>query len=629
MPSQLTSDGLFPRLKTFIAGKADDNLKAAHVGDTAALRLVHGNDLLHDDAVSLLTIAEATARMDDNDGDRKNPNASGERVLDWFMPKKRALLVPYGVGTVDQLFLGVLYAKHFFLRLFALCGKTVIFDEVHAYDAYMNTVFGHLLRWLRALDVNVVVLSATLPTQARQGMLEAWGSTSEQDTTGPAPYPVVWHAANGLTTAHPFAPAPGRDQCLTFRWCGADIDTIVQTARQLLKQGATVMVVCNTVQRAQEVFRVLDTDDVLPEADRMLLHSRMPQAWRQKREKTARARFGKDRPDRPGLLVGTQVIEQSFDLDVDAQITDLAPIDLLLQRAGRLHRHKRNRPNGFIEPMLYIACADADAGQLPDVGELSGKGKIYEIALLWKTWATLRQVGSWSLPLGDANGPGYRALIEAVYGKALTAPAGLDADVEQQYTEAVAKWQKEDGRQMADATARLVPEPKKLRALFVFDKPELAEEDEDGPGQLPEHLRALTRNPDGINAEVLLLYRTPKGWSIEPNGETILYRPKHKKLHPNTLRTLFGAAVRISNAGIVSALWKIENAEWAALQEDHRVLKRFHLIELTDASADVGNTRLTLNNRLGLLYEKASLSETYICDNTQTCNSISTYTNDL
>jgi CRISPR-associated endonuclease/helicase Cas3 len=607
MPSQSTSDGLFPRLKSFIAGSADENLKAAHVGDTAALRLVHGNDLLHDDAVSLLTIAEATARMDDNDGDKKNPNASGERMLGWFMPKKRALLVPYGVGTVDQLFLGVLYAKHFFLRLFALCGKTVIFDEVHAYDAYMNTIFGQLLRWLRALDVNVVVLSATLPSEARQRMLEAWGSTNEPDTTGqPAPYPVVWHAAAGVATAHPFAPAEGRGQRLTFRWCGADIDTVVQTARQLLAEGATVMVVCNTVKRAQEVFRELDSDDVLPEADRMLLHARMPQAWRQKREKTARARFGKDRCNRPGLLVGTQVIEQSLDLDVDAQITDLAPVDLLLQRAGRLHRHQRQRPNGFTDPVLYIACADADAGHLPDVGEISGGGKIYETALLWKTWATLQQLGGWNLPLGDASGPGYRALIEAVYGDVPTAPAGLAADVQEQYIAAVAKWQKEDIRQMADATARLVPLPKKLRALFTFDKPELAEEDEDGPGQLPEQLRALTRNPNGINAEVLLLNRTPKGWSIEPDGDTVLYRPKHKKLHPNTLRTLFGAAVRISNAGIVSALWKLENPEWSALQEEHRVLKRFHLIELTEASAEVGNTRLTLNNRLGLLYEELS-----------------------
>ncbi len=608
MPSQSTSDGLFPRLKTFIAGDAK-NLKAAHVGETAALRLVHGNDLLHDDAVSLLTIAEATARIDDDDDPKNRTNPPGDRVLGWFMPKKRALLVPYGVGTVDQLFLGVLYAKHFFLRLFALCGKTVIFDEVHAYDAYMNAVFGQLLRWLRALNVNVVVLSATLPGEARQRMLEAWNSTTPaDDASQPAPYPVVWHAAADVATTHPFSPAPGRGQRLTFRWCGAEVETMAATARKLLADGATVMVVCNTVQRAQDVFRLLDTDDVLPVEDRMLLHARMPQAWRQDREKAARARFGPKRPNRPGLLVGTQVIEQSLDLDVDAQITDLAPVDLLLQRAGRLHRHKRgHRPKGFTEPALYIACAEAEPGQLPDVAEISGGGKIYETALLWKTWAMLRQVGGWSLPLGNESGPGYRTLIESVYGDAGRVPDGLNADVQAQYQQRFAEWLKQDSRQMADATARLVPQPKKLKSLFVFDKPELAEEDEEGQGTLPEHLRALTRNPDGINAEVLLLHRTVNGWSIEPGGEMVLARPAPKKLHPDTLRALFGAAVRISNAGLVSALWKLENPEWAAVQDKHRVLKRFHLIELTDASAVVGSTRLMLNTRLGLLYTKQSV----------------------
>ena len=603
MPSQSTSDGLYPRLKTFVAGDIDNKLQAAHVGDTAALRLVHGNDLLHDDAVSLLNVAASTAEIDDNDGKTGQGASSGGQVLSWFMPKKRALLVPYGVGTVDQLFLGVLFAKHFFLRLFALCGKTVIFDEVHAYDAYMNTIFGQLLRWLNALDVNVVVLSATLPTEARQRMLDAWGSPEAANGPQPTPYPVVWHSAAGTTTVHPFAPAPGRGQKLSFRWCGAEIEAIVEIVKQLLAQGATVMVVCNTVKRAQEVFAMLDTDDLLPEADRMLLHARMPQSWRQQRERNARARFGPKRPARPGLLVGTQVIEQSLDLDVDALVTDLAPVDLLLQRAGRLHRHKRERPAGFVEPILYISCSESEEGQLPDVDEISGGGKIYAMALLWKTWAVLRQVGGWALPLGDEAGPGYRAMIETVYGDVQSVPNGLHEDFQTLYTEEVAEWIKLDKRQMADATGRLVPEPGKLRKLFVFEKPELAEEEE-SQGDLPKHLQALTRSPNGINAEVLLLYRTPKGWAVETEGETILYRPKHFKLSPDTLRTLFGAAVRISNPGIVSTLWKEENSEWVALQEEHRVLKRFQLIELVDGQAVVGKVGLTLDYRLGLIYSK-------------------------
>lgn len=603
MPSQSTSDGLFPRLQTFISGNQKENLKAAHVGDTAALRLVHGNDLLHDDALSLLKIAESTARIDDDD-DQKN-GASGGRVLGWFMPKKRALLVPYGVGTVDQLFLGVLYAKHFFLRLFALSGKTVIFDEVHAYDAYMNTVFGQLLRWLRALNVHVVVLSATLPTEARQRMLEAWGSPSKPETPGqPAPYPVVWHAAAGITTPHPFAPASDRTgQQLTFRWCGAEVETIVETARQLLAQKATVMIVCNTVKRAQEVFALLDTNELLPdEADRMLLHARMPQAWRQEREKAARERFGPKRPKRPGLLVGTQVIEQSLDLDVDALITDLAPVDLLLQRAGRLHRHKRKRPTGFAKPILYIACANSEPGQLPDVKEISGGGRIYETALMWKTWAVLRQVGGWALPLGKGTQPGYRALIEAIYGDAQTAPDVLDEASKTLYNEAFPKWEKEDRRMSAKAAEQLVPQPEYLDELFTPDKPELADDDDPKSTTLPKYLKASTRNPDSINVEVLLLYRGQKGWSIEPNGEIIIQRRKGQWMNPQTLRKIFGAGLRISDKRIVFPLLETKNTDWATVQENQRVLKRFHLIELTDALAMVGDVQLTLNNRLGLVY---------------------------
>lgn len=610
MPSQSTSDGLFPRLRTFIQGDADKQLAAAHDGETAALRLVHGNDLLHDDALSLLAIDRSTASIADNDQPAGSGDATKGQVLSWFMPKKRALLVPYGVGTVDQVFLGVLYAKHFFLRLFALCGKTVIFDEVHAYDTYMNRLFGQLLRWLRALDVNVVVLSATLPGSAREQMLQAWGATPPAlPDSAKVAYPVVWHATAGQVSEHPFEPAPGRGQRLTFGWCGAEIAAIVAQAEILLRQGATVLIVCNTVKRAQAIFSALDRADLLPlEEDRILLHARMPQAWRQQREKAALLRFGKERPTRPGLLVGTQVIEQSLDLDADAMITDLAPVDLLLQRAGRLHRHQRTeRPAGFTEPVLYIACDKADTHELPDVEDQSGGGKIYAEVLLWKTYALLHQTGGWSLPLGDGSLPGYRSLVEAVYGDLTLPPDNLSETAQETYVKSLGEWDKKDGRQAADADSRLVPHPDKLAGLFTFKKPELAEDDDGQRGKLPDHLQAFTRNPDGINAEVLLLHRTDKGWSVEPGGPTVLQRNKLRFLDANTLRVLFGASVRISQPGVVSALWKQPNDEWKTQQEHNRILQRFHLVELTGNETIVGSTKLRLNNRLGLELEKITL----------------------
>ena len=100
---------------------------------------------------------------------------SSLRDMSWFLPRKRSLLAPFAVGTVDQALLSVLQTRHFFVRLFALSHKTVIFDEVHAYDTYMSTLFAELLGWLRVVGASVVLLSATLPAQMRQMFLTLHG----------------------------------------------------------------------------------------------------------------------------------------------------------------------------------------------------------------------------------------------------------------------------------------------------------------------------------------------------------------------------------------------------------------------------------------------------------------------
>ncbi|MBO0938691.1 CRISPR-associated helicase Cas3' [Fibrella sp. HMF5335] len=605
MPSQATSNGIFPRLCTFVGGDTERGLAAAHDGPIAALRLVHGNDLLREDALTLLKIDERPPAIDDDDEIRKSTSGAAGRMLSWFMPKKRALLVPYGVGTVDQLFLGVLYAKHFFLRLFSLCGKTVIFDEVHAYDTYMNTIFERLLAWLRALNVNVVVLSATLPAETRQRMLTAWGGNLLADKAS-APYPIAWHVAGGHVTAHDFLPDPNRKQQLRFDWCDPNTGVLAKKICDLLANGATVIVICNKVERAQDLFALLDKDELLHADDRILLHARMPQAWRQIREDAALTRFGKDRPNRPGLLVGTQVIEQSLDLDADAMITDLAPVDLLLQRAGRLHRHNRDdqRPTDFKKPMLLIACPEADSGELPNVDELSGGGKIYARKLLWQTYNVMKRYGGWALPCGHEQLPGYRQLIDDVYTTTFSFDPPLSTECQRHYDEADRALTDKEDDQEKEARQRLVPKPNALQELFTSDDPELAEEDETSNGKLPKHLQAFTRNPDGLNAEVLLLHRTVDGWSQHPNGETLIWRGKITYLTPERLQAVFGSAVRISHAGIVSTLFKEPNPEWQWQQDQSRILKRFHLIELTNYAATIGTTRLILDDRLGVCYPK-------------------------
>jgi CRISPR-associated endonuclease/helicase Cas3 len=328
----------------------------------------------------------------------------------------------------------------------------------------------------------------------------------------------------------------------------------------------------------------------------------MPQAWRKDRERVALSRFGKERPNRPGLLVGTQVIEQSLDLDADAMITDLAPVDLLLQRAGRLHRHHReSRPAGFTEPVLYIACPEAEPGELPNVDELSAGGRIYGRKLLWQTWATLQQRKGWALPLGNGSLPGYRELIESVYAPSFRFPQPLSVAAQAIYEQASEDWNTRNGRQQANADGRLIPPPNQMQDLFQAKKNLLTEDEENPNGNVPTHLQAFTRNPDGINAEVLLVHRTADGWSLTPGGDTLIRRGRKQDITTPLLQSIFGAAVRISHGGIVSALWKEPNEEWQKQQEEKRLLKRFQLIELTDFTATVGGIRLELNDRLGLI----------------------------
>ena len=605
MPSQATANGLYARLQEFLAGNSGKGTIGAHNGEKAGVRLVHGNDLLRDDASLLLTVSQSLHQIRDQDSP-ENAGEGNNRTLTWFLPKKRALLSAYGVGTVDQAFLGVLHARHFFLRLFALAGKTVIFDEVHAYDTYMNAIFERLLHWLKAIGAHVVVLSATLPGETRQSLLKAWGVEDDPGPV-PAPYPVAWQAAGGNLNVLPFEAAGGRGQRLYFEWCGAEVEAIVKKATEMVKAGACVLVVCNKVDRAQEVFRRLEEQlaDVLPDpGDRLLLHARLPQAWRRERELHALRRFGKNRPSGPGLLVGTQVVEQSLDLDADALITDLAPVDLVLQRAGRLHRHLRAfRPPGFENPRLIIACSPAEAGELPGVDDISGRGYIYGKAILWKTWALLRQASGWSLPLGEEALPGYRALVEGVYGELNSPPSGLSAASERQYNGAYKEWMTKNNRQENDAVRRLVPDTGQMKELFITSKAALTEEDETD-GKMPEYLQAFTRNPDGVNVEVILVREENSKWCLPSDSGISLHPYPPREFSADELRAVFGAAVRITKHQVVEVLLKQAEPRWVGWQEKNRALKRFYLLPLRGNRCAVGGITIRLDERLGVVYHK-------------------------
>lgn len=397
MPTQATSNQMFDRTKKFLEQRypAQKNLN---------LQLAHGNAVLNETFQGM----RLAAITDDEGQHEGNVNA-----MEWFLPRKRTLLAPFGVGTVDQTFLSVLRARHSFLRLFGLHRKVVIFDEVHAYDTYMMEIFHQLLAWMRAVGTSVILLSATLPEETRLDLLRAYqpGATVESPQ---APYPrLSVNDGRNITTAS-LGEFP--DRTVHIRRVSRDPNTWMNPLPEKLTHGGCAAVICNTVDRAQEVYRLIQNMHIVADQDLMLLHARMPFCWRKDKEEIILKRFGKlDQPastPRSGIVVATQIIEQSLDLDFDLLITDLAPIDLLIQRIGRLHRHTGSayppqRPPGIEKPTCWICQPDS-----PGEGDLPGFEKdifVYDNFILQRTYFTLQPYQSLDLP-GDSD-----ALINTVY----------------------------------------------------------------------------------------------------------------------------------------------------------------------------------------------------------------------
>lgn len=389
LPTQATGNALFRRALSFLR---------AFAGDAALdMQLVHGGAALSDDV----------RRLHDIHG------APGESVTSsaWFSQRRRPLLSPYGVGTVDQALFAALNVKHHFVRLWGLANRVVVLDEVHAYDSYTGGLIEALLRWLKALGSSVVLMSATLPAQRRAALLRAWG-VADEDAPVPA-YPRLLLAdergLQGATCAS--RPLPS----IRLQAVGAELDSLADCALACLRGGGCGALIVTTVDRAQTLY--LGLRERLGDSARLLLfHARFPADQRGEREREVLAAFGVD-GERPAgaLLIATQVAEQSLDIDFDFMLSDLAPVDLLLQRAGRLHRHRRTRPAAHAEARLFVAGLAPE--RLPD---LKGTGweYVYDPYILGRTWALLSREAELQLPQDIDR------LVQAVYGE-----AGLPADL--------------------------------------------------------------------------------------------------------------------------------------------------------------------------------------------------------
>jgi CRISPR-associated endonuclease/helicase Cas3 len=382
--------------------------------------------------------------------------------------RKRALLAHVGVGTIDQALIAVLPIRHQSLRLLGLARSVLIVDEVHAYDSYVHKLLCALLYFHAAFGGTAILLSATLPARQRQELIDSFrmgrGRGETASLTHRAPYPLV--TRSGAETPEE-VPAGVRALCrreveVVFVH---SVEAVLEIIDEAVRAGRCACWIRNTVRDAMDGYRSVEAR-FHPDRARVF-HARYVDGDRFEREADIVHLFGIGGTEeaRAGqLLVATQVVEQSLDIDFDYMVSDLAPIDLLLQRAGRLHRHARAyRRHGprliILSPPLtmhpdeewYSRLFPRAAFVYPRHGQL------------WLTALLLAQAGGFRIP-DDA-----RRLIEGVYGTEAqaTIPEPLMA------SEARADGKESGDRSMAIFTA--------LSPLVGYERgPEGAWPEEDG-----------------------------------------------------------------------------------------------------------------------------------------------------
>ena len=569
MPTQATSNQMLRRFRDF--------LERRYTGGQVALLLLHGNAAL---SAEMDELRLAAVNQDE-------PEKQSTVVAhDWFVTnKKRSLLAPFAVGTVDQALLSILQTRHFFVRLFGLSHKTVIFDEVHAYDTYMSQLFQHLLRWLARMDTNVILLSATLPNGTRADLIEAY--TGRKSDVEPV-YPGIYWADQEAEDSVSFETSATSARTLALEWIERAEFAVIEKVRESVGPGGCVAVICNTVARAQSLYDALREAQLVPDEDLILFHARFPFSHRKAIEEEVLARFDKTGAQRPerAIVVATQVIEQSLDLDFDAMISDLAPVDLLLQRAGRLHRHARaTRPEHLATPTLVLTRPELKE----EVPQWGNDRYVYEPYVLLRSLLALRGQEVISVP-GDVP-----HLIAEVYD-CEDAPEDIPPLVSEALEKNRQAMEQAMDKDAYKARRNLISWPHDVDGLLASN----FQLDEDNP-ELHEAWRALTRlTPPSVT--LVCLHR-------QPDGRTTLDRAgRHGvdlSVEPNrdTIKALSQETVNVSSRPVVKHFLALAPPPgW----ESRAGLRYYRAAIFENGHCPLEDgTMLILDERKGLLLEKA------------------------
>lgn len=437
LPTMATGNAMFPRMLGWLR-------RVPGAQGPRSVMLAHSKAALNDEFGELVKAGRRTVAGVELDGGEGEWRPRGDRLASpaelvahqWLHGRKKAMLSSFVVGTVDQLLFMGLKSRHLALRHLALAGKVVVIDEAHAYDTYMNSYLDRVLSWLGAYGVPVVVLSATLPAGRRRELAEAYLGKSAKDlekVQEAEGYPL-------LTAMEPGKPAvveevlpSGRRTDVRVERLGDGLDELAARLERELTDGGCALVVRNTVGRVLETAQFLR--ERFPGVGLTVAHARFVDLDRARRDSELLEMFGppeKCAGHRPAkhIVVASQVAEQSLDIDFDLLVTDLCPIDLLLQRMGRLHRHRRERPERLRGARCLITGADWEAVPAEPV---KGSQRVYRLHALLRSAAALEPYLSTGsvVRLPEDISP----LVQSAYGTDRLGPQTWHDEMERAYKE--------------------------------------------------------------------------------------------------------------------------------------------------------------------------------------------------
>lgn len=579
LPTQATSNGIFPRIEKWLEVLAEEN------NCKSTMRLMHGKSSLN----KLQTELSEGLHVDE-DGE------SGVYTAAWFAGRKTSILSDDVVGTVDQLLLLALKQKHLSLRHLGFSRKVVIIDEVHAYDAYMNVYLSEALEWLGAYHVPVIMLSATLPFKKREDFLLSYmrgaGIKKRElsmyaNVFNSSAYPLMTYS-DEVSLKQKSLPAETKKTEVNI--IKINENNLIPILLNLLSDGGVAGVIVNTVRKAQELYEQIcqrcDDNEVL------LLHSHFLDTDRSDLENRLTNMIGKNghRPYRL-IVIGTQVLEQSLDIDFDVLITELCPMDLLLQRIGRMHRHNIKRPERLTKAEVYIT------GINDQLEFDSGSAAVYDSSYLARTIKYLPD--HISLP-DDIS-----SLVQKVYSNT---ELELSDNLKEKYKLFVQQAQDKAEKKEKKATVFKIEHPKlkvnpdKYNLIGWLKTDFDTDSDETAYAQVRDSSETV---------EVNAVIRCGDGYAFFENPEDDI---SEKLECEDIAREIALHTLRISTSILYAAVGSVSDAiQWleeynknnlSAWQKQPWLKGSLGIIFEQDGTFDYGKVQLIYNSKTGLSYKK-------------------------